>query len=83
MDTSQIPNHDHEHPRGKQDRYILVPDKFFLVRLGRQWRRDYRGRSFHSEASLEQETIPGTVSSTGLISLTTSNDATILDSSGD
>ena len=28
MGTSQIPNHDHEHPIGKQDRYILVQDKF-------------------------------------------------------
>jgi hypothetical protein len=28
MGTSQIPNHDHEHPIGKQDRYTLVQDKF-------------------------------------------------------
>ncbi len=62
---------------------LLCLISFFRVRLERQWRRDCRGRSFHSEASLEQETVPGTVSSTGLISLATSNGATLLDSSGD
>ena len=34
MDTSRIPNHGHEHAMGKQDRYTLVPDKFFL---GSSW----------------------------------------------
>ena len=29
MDTSRIPNHGHEHAMWKQDRYTLVPDKFF------------------------------------------------------
>ena len=67
METSRSPNHGREHVIGKQDRYILVLDKFFRVRLERQWRRDYRGRSFHSEASLEQEMVPGTASSAGLI----------------
>lgn len=29
MGTSRIPNHDYEHAIVKQDRYTLVPDKFF------------------------------------------------------
>jgi hypothetical protein len=29
METSRIPNHGHEHAMRKQDRYTLVPDKFF------------------------------------------------------
>ena len=37
---------------------LLCLISFFRVCLERQWRRDYRGRSFHSEASLEQETVP-------------------------
>ena len=52
MGTSRIPNHDCEHAIGKQDRYTLVPDKFFPGSSRSAVRRDHQERSSTSEGFL-------------------------------